>query len=103
MADATNKEKIAFEKANNDAIQARELDKLKGLKPSDKVVIEWEQVLALNNNKLEETRPKKRNVLTLFGASNVTYYGVPEAKVLGIYAGEKDGEILYNEIKVNKK
>lgn len=103
MADATNKEKIALEKANNDAIQSRELEKLKGLKPSDKVVIETEQVLALNNNKLEESRPKKRNVLTLFGASNVTYYGVPESKVLGTFAGEKDGEILYNEIKVNKK
>lgn len=103
IANVTNKERLALEKENNEAVQARELQKLQGLKPSDKIVIEWEQVLALNNNKLEESRPKKRNVLTLFGALNMTYFGVPEAKVLGIYTGEKDGEFMYGEIKTNKK
>lgn len=103
MTDVTNKELIALEKASNDAIQAKELEKLKGFNQSDRVVIEWDEVLALNNNKLEESRPKQRNVMTLYGALNTTYYGIPEAKVLGTFAGEKDGEILYNEIKVNKK
>ena len=83
----------------HEPLKHAELQKLKGLNPAERIVIETEQQMQLTTEgELIVSRPAKRNVVTLAGAMVYTYDGIPKSRILGIFEGEKDGEIKFVDI-----